>query len=1800
MLNKLTLIFTLIVTSLSVNGQLYHSINKSAFFSESSEARWYNLDTHIYQVCGEKTSVDRNKRVNSILIKPNCSYIMPTPPKQVLRINLVNEESKAIAMDELFVTVGNGQGAWAEEKLFYDENINDYILSGISSEPQWIKISWLPAKNTKNKSAKLSIFTFRDEKVPRSEPFATQISHATEYYSNESVCNNKIKECQCRLEEKNEIKRKKSYLSYRLFNQKDSRVFWPVDKNNSYWSTVYGPTKLRIDSQFLVNPAEMSRSHKYFYNITLNTAPFRTVEHESLLINSKVFYKKNRPNLLSEKKSYYIDIPAGCHRLRIKSIEPILIRVLAESHDYLFSRVNQSLPPNIKNKNLPLSWSTVDGENVTSTVKTYNNYSEPLNWLSHKYLYSWINHWDNQVGWGSSILDSASRLEKRFSDFTRDANLIKNVYHHFKDIFPRYTGVAVEQKYFEPVTLLTQHQDYPPALRAISDGYINKFGKSSKKPFFKLKPGLKDKLHFKIPKTPFPVEMKIMVLAEILKEAKYFYVQFEKSNPFLVEVSNKIDFGPLFKRWSSTQVSQYVYKRKFHEEPLYPLKYGTDQDFIFPSREASQVYLRIPADVANITIWTDKSKESWISPSVKMQNLRFLSEQEFKVIEKSVGQEKMWLWFVNAIKRSNFGFGENEKNLLAIKSQKYKTFDVKNRMELENIWLPLIRGLQTRSQTIKSIIGEEINRSNIGFKETKWLTKKLKKEKNIFKKISILSQLVGSVDEKSRDRAILEKSNLLEKSGKARLNSRFLTYHYYYTVKDPKNKELLYNRLFQNLNNLDELSKLKVLLSYELMQKPNYQGLRRYIELIFREENYRDSLILTHLLPSSFRSTNTSLVSALKLEWWELYKELVSKLKDDDLKHEWNKILESKLGLKYEDNKKLKLAKKIASGLSSEAALDTWSGFNLESHEYGVYKSVLWEVERSAGFYRILSDNEKVFVRPLATPEEAIEAELYGEADLQIVIRPIHPVNSKESVDGWVYVEHQGKILKWPIIDNKRSAGLSIFAEKKKVVGLSTRLTLKLEKGSNSLRIWSPSFDIIVDLKIKRPFIKSSPIPVLTRSAAEAFKSMKFHPQCNPLKPHQLTYILNDYGQFYNFLARKPSSEGLCNYKKQSEELGEFIQKWGDMNRPPSGKLKRFYEVASEENKLDINFDYKMTEYLKKVEEGGGSPLYYSAKARLYYEQQKNKIRHYSPAWSRLQEMTSWKIIDDVVQSVGVKSEKSQGWQTSNESQKMTAALSGVLKPEEQLLGGSWSLKIHTDSSTSSSLRIITELVEPSYLRSTGVTINYGVFEKFSKKIRLTNKKTRKIFYTRVPYGKNLFYMKLLNPKKGQYVKVTVQDKVNGEYVSIVPEWQKDYFITTNKKPIIISQKGPTLLRMDYKVGEEDLQKYVELEKGQQIHKIYPLPGEKESQVRVFKLVSLKESPYKTRPVLELTQFNSIVDIEAEKVESVDYDLEDELKLGGQEDGTWSLGFDYRNRFYSTNEPGESSLLEKFNEPQLEYRFFSEKYHVYTKGGLFHRLREDGFNTSGLLGHMYGRWRPTLQAPPFGWWLKGKQYFQRVQGTTEDRFQDATNLSLGIGQWRQIFQWLTHRPSLELFYNRTSMDGFNGAKRIEVDLDIFSNFKNNHEYGLKFGHKFVWQRWWDSSFEFSYSLWSNEELNSRPLDSLHFSGVWSQNWSKLNAHLSYHQSLYLEDDQRLEASNQERVQLKFSYDYWLKRKQRVELMVNTDWRPVNNESVFWLGATWHMGHGRGFKDYAPAETSFRSLRSRLSPKYNIDILNYGR
>ena len=177
--------------------------------------------------------------------------------------------------------------------------------------------------------------------------------------------------------------------------------------------------------------------------------------------------------------------------------------------------------------------------------------------------------------------------------------------------------------------------------------------------------------------------------------------------------------------------------------------------------------------------------------------------------------------------------------------------------------------------------------------------------------------------------------------------------------------------------------------------------------------------------------------------------------------------------------------------------------------------------------------------------------------------------------------------------------------------------------------------------------------------------------------------------------------------------------------------------------------------------------------------------------------------------------------------------------------------------------------------------------------------------------------------------------------------------------------------------------------------------------------------------------------------------------LGGQEDGTWSLGLDHRNRFYSTNEPGEASLLETFYEPQLAYRYFTEKYHLYTMAGLFHRLRENGFNTSGLNGHLYGRWRPTLQTPPFDWWLKGKQYFQRVQETSEDRFQDATNLSLGIGQWRQVFQWLTHRPSLELFYNRTSMDAFEGAERVEVDLDIFSNYKNDHSYGLKLGDKLV-------------------------------------------------------------------------------------------------------------------------------------------------
>lgn len=329
--------------------------------------------------------------------------------------------------------------------------------------------------------------------------------------------------------------------------------------------------------------------------------------------------------------------------------------------------------------------------------------------------------------------------------------------------------------------------------------------------------------------------------------------------------------------------------------------------------------------------------------------------------------------------------------------------------------------------------------------------------------------------------------------------------------------------------------------------------------------------------------------------------------------------------------------------------------------------------------------------------------------------------------------------------------------------------------------------------------------------------------------------------------------------------------------------------------------------------------------------------------------------------------------------------------------------------------------------------------------------------------------------------------------------------------------------------------------------------------------------------------------------------LRDGYPLGMQEEGSWAWGAGlYRRR---AQEDTADEATEDFFQLTGTYRFYREAYEEYFKTQGLIRFLDAGGTVFGL-GQNYRRlldWRPfslTADADFLMQVPESEVPESNDQGGTEMSLHLQTTLAGRYGLNPKTW----HIPSVSAFARWMTPDGSDNplgqTSRMSrnIDQDIYTQYKEDHRYGMAFSETLHYRPWLDSQFSTGLRLATNENIFSP--DYLRFRCGLRQLIWPFQADITYTGIYYFNDNDREEDILKNSISLDLTADHWQKNQRRLRLGLRLRTDLDTGEQSGFLRFSWIFSKSRGARDFQPIELPFKSLRERMLFKTENNAITY--
>ncbi len=927
--------------------------------------------------------------------------------------------------------------------------------------------------------------------------------------------------------------------------------------------------------------------------------------------------------------------------------------------------------------------------------------------------------------------------------------------------------------------------------------------------------------------------------------------------------------------------------------------------------------------------------------------------------------------------------------------------------------------------------------------------------------------------------------------------------------------------------------------------------------------------------------------------------------------------------------------------LTRMSAIEDWESW-LEKHpgprRWKSERGLVTRCQGAATVHSLESDRRMEFSRADDANESTLR--VHGPAKIRLECRPLHHAENHQywrygqrpedqTVNGVLEIRNGQQIERVPIINNLASDTLAID-------GLSHVYTpgkrvfaeLHIPAGLTELKLTPRKVNLLFRVHIERPEVQSPVLPPITETTLAAVALGKFGARCDLLGEAHEGAVGTDSvrlvsreqkGKSLDHPFRRYYGGGMDLETLRPHLTGQLgdIPTWQDRIYPGHHPFVIVGQDELYKRAISIVFDQPSvtTE---------ATALQLNKIALLETMRQANPGHDQINALAKmLKAGSTWKRFEQFDRRAGVYLEKVNQWRPLTPGTRTRRTLLGVNRIDRAVVGET---PIEIDLSAVFAPELEFTLARPriGFLPTLDTVVNWEVDGQQESLTLKSHRQTEK-FRIRLTPGSERITFWQPQPYANHYVTINIDEilpdgSVNQSTTPVIPPAVKSWHVATQDEPLSFRATGPNVFRIDQLTGDQIHTRIVPVNEASKTFELVPEGDSRVGRFRIFQLDAADAVPPVYRPAVTPNNENQhwvhdavdevfqaarlepvgqsleLLSLRGPDADPVEVNIDDVTPPGVHDSGTTGFHLGYRQRrvideFPNIQNPG------RFFNVGLSNRKYDPWKDEYQQTDLLLRPRIGSGPTFGAshqrtrsLGNVNRRWDNSADgqgALQINW--KAFAYAQYAGTPLDDAassFPWTAGFNGGISRRYHIGPNVSHRPSINFFgrYLSESRDSFSAG---ELDRDIFTNYKQNHRYGLRLSDQFVYQCYLDRRFYLRPMLNSNEDQLIP--DNLGFSVGADQLLGPVQVHLGYRMTGYLSDNDRTEAAIQNIVRIDLKAEKWSTAGFRSEVDFSLIHEIEGGTSV-GISFSRYFNDARLYRDFRPGTVLFRPLKQERAAK----------
>ncbi len=1020
-----------------------------------------------------------------------------------------------------------------------------------------------------------------------------------------------------------------------------------------------------------------------------------------------------------------------------------------------------------------------------------------------------------------------------------------------------------------------------------------------------------------------------------------------------------------------------------------------------------------------------------------------------------------------------------------------------------------------------------------------------------------------------------------------------------------------------------------------------------------RNGRYRFALLLLSSLAANDENRELLLRCSYQLGWWQLFDATIRRTPDPQVSSFWMGLKELRLGQYRHAEKLLRnggqegaawlrhwqsgdrIFQQLTNPNSSVRlqAIAEWENWQAEHPGPRKWVEELSAVKSSTAAINVYSRNRDLRARYFtAEPNSPGEFHIHGPVRVKIETRPIHQSDVGQPIIDWLQLTSNDEIQRIPISKNYPSETLQIEGDPNRRPGALVTAEIDLPAGLNRVRLFAAKSQLGFRVLASRPEIASPVLPPINdTSLATVLKGTFGRHQhrcelpiggcvdcvrmtCRDLKCRSvpLNYFAVPCG--CNELHTAVHYFNQLKFGEAQPWQNRFLPTGVDLLISGHDAVWAEATLAAYYAEANAHFDPKLI-------------LTGITRVRKLIQQHPQRA-DLKRLLQRLTSGATWKSYRQFDSRAGIHAIPLAGWNPEDPALRIRRSL---LSAESQyVLTGSNQLSVSVRDPSTTKFQVTMQRPQIGFLPM-GKTVAVLESNTQTRAIELGSPDEKTSIETDLTAGADLLEINHGNPLANHFICIDLKEiSAHGKTSPIdqqrtqINESERIYHVATTDEPLKFRVAAPAMLRIDRYDNGVVTHEFVPVEEDRSFE-LKPPPEHEMSMFRIFEMTLAEPTPtYRPsaaeqqqlaalpeetwQPAVVQTMYEQIEATGSETLDKLallppDIDplpviMNDRHQLGLQNLGTWAAELGYRSRV-AVEEFPNAAATDEFLELRVARYFYDQWTDRYLNNALIVRPRFDSGWTLGLT-HEGSTDIPLADcnddACADGWGPVHFQwngfYYQQFNAATRLESANDNPYSLGAGGSISRKHWispvLSHRPAIAIFGRQISEDD-NGYQPGAVDLDVFTQYKSDHRYGLRISDRWVYQPCLDRRCWLRPSLSSNED-EWIPDNAAIQVGV-DQLLGPLQLKLAYRLSGYFADDDRRQGAVQNVVYLDLMMERWHNRTRRSELRFSM--RSDLDDGRSSIGVNWvnFFNQARGYRDFWPSAILFRSIREERAAKH---------